>query len=289
MLQHLWLCVPKGFSNWECNCSLFISNKQEITDLPASAGKQTRWRMPTKPESRLHFWELQGAWNSVLVWAKRERERLLHVQKCHFKGTADIADFLAMPLLSNCPLKCQKPRVKLKEEKQRWWLQSGRYQCFSHPFKSPTRRAICETPVIWRASWTNQQPPLTPKLDSQPMEETNPPSHRAAKHLQGESMAAIVVSLVWCQLGLWKPDFSDGRAWAAPIQAKPAENQPRSVGVRGLAAACFRRSCSGFVPLLWGLLSYRRTGNPLLCSLDALPRDLFCTGNCLVPICQGNT
>lgn len=71
MLQHLWFCTPEGFSNWECNCSLFTSNKLEIADLSASVGKQRRWRMSTQSDSRLHFGELQGAWNSVLVWAKR--------------------------------------------------------------------------------------------------------------------------------------------------------------------------------------------------------------------------
>lgn len=71
ILQHVWFFILKGVSIWECNCSLFTSNKLEITDLLASVGKQRRWRMPTKSDSRSHFWELQEAWNSVLVWAKR--------------------------------------------------------------------------------------------------------------------------------------------------------------------------------------------------------------------------
>lgn len=58
--QHLWLWIPKGFSNLECNCSLLTGNKLEITHLSASVGKQMKLRMPMKPASRLHFWDLQS-------------------------------------------------------------------------------------------------------------------------------------------------------------------------------------------------------------------------------------
>lgn len=169
--------------------------------------------------------------------------------------------------------------VKLKDEKQRWKLQSGRHQCLGHPFESPASMAIHETPVI---QGQLNKPAATSHISAEflAVEKANPPSHQAVKYLQGESMAAVVVSLVWCQLGPWKTDFSDGRHWAALIQAKPAENQPRKmrskVWVQGnWLLQAFRRSCLGFGPLLCGLLSYRRTGNPLLSSLGVLPGDLF--------------
>ena len=61
----------------------------------------------------------------------------------------------------------------------------------------------------------------------------------------------------------------------------------KSVQEGWLLQAC-RRGYLSFVLLLWVLLSYRWTGNRLLCSLVVLPRDLFCTGNLLATISHRN-